>query len=92
MENRKIDYVVHEGIMVRQERTIKRLWVLCIVIFLSLVATNAGWIWYESQWQDEYVTQEVDTGNGTAVVSGIGDINYGTGETNGQETDTENGR
>lgn len=64
----KIDYIVHEGIMARQERTIKRLWILCIIIFLALVATNAGWIYYESQWQDEVITQEImqDSGDGGA--------------------------
>lgn len=62
----KIDYIVHEGIMVRQERTIRRLWIMCIIIFVALVATNACWIIYESQWQDEVITQEIsqDSGDG----------------------------
>lgn len=33
---------------------------------------------------DESVTQEVDTGDGAAFVAGIGDINYGESETNGE--------
>ena len=77
----KIDYIVHEGIMVRMERNIKRLWIMCIIIFAAFVVSNICWIYYESQFQDEVVTQDVDTGDGTAVVSGIGDITYGTGET-----------
>ena len=72
-----IPYYIHEGMMARQERTIRRLWILCIIIFLAFIVTNAGWIWYESQFVEEYVEQEVDTGNGAAYVAGIGDINYG---------------
>lgn len=79
----KIDYLVHEDQMVRMERVIKRLWILCIMIFIALVATNAGWIYYESRFITEEVTQDVDTGNGAAYVAGIGDI-YGTDQTNGQ--------
>ena len=90
MEERKIDYIVHESILARQERNIKRLWILCIIIFMALVGTNAGWLWYESQFVDEVVTQDVDTGDGAAIVSGIGDIAYGTSKADSQETSTEN--
>jgi hypothetical protein len=72
-----IPYIVHESQMSRMERTIKLLWILCIVIFLAFIGTNIGWIWYESQFVEETVTQDVDTGNGAAYVAGIGDINYG---------------
>lgn len=89
-----IPYMAHEGMMARQERTIKRLWILCIVIFIALIATNAGWIYYEQQFTDEIVTetieQDVDTGNGNANVNGhIGD-NYGTSETDSyKDNETE---
>lgn len=76
----KIDYLVHEGMMARQERHLKRIWVLCILLLIALIGTNAGWIIYESQFEDIEVSQDVDTGNGSAVVAGVGDI-YGTGET-----------
>lgn len=81
----KIDYLVHEDQMVRMERTIKRLWILCIIIFVAFVGSNCAWLYYESQFTDEIVTEEmsqdVDTGNGDANVNGhIGDY-YGTGET-----------
>ena len=79
----KVDYLVHESMMVRLERTIKRLWILCILVFIALVVTNAGWIWYESQFVEEIVTQDIDTGDGDAVVAGIGDINYGESQTDG---------
>lgn len=82
----KIDYVVLEGITARLERTIKRLWILCIIIFLCLVITNAGWIYYEAQWQDETITQEItqDSGDGgiNRLVSDIVGGDY-YGETDG---------
>ena len=73
-----VPYFIHEGEMARQERTIKRLWILCIIIFLALVVTNAGWIWYENQFEDVTVKQDVETGLGDALVSGTGNV-YGTG-------------
>ena len=88
--DKSIPYYLHEGEMARQERTIKRLWVLCLIMVFLLVGTNAGWLWYENQFIDEVVTQDVDTGDGTAIVSGIGDIAYGTSKADNQETSTEN--
>lgn len=63
--------------MARFERTVKRLWIVVILLILLLAATNGAWIWYENQFVEESVTQEVDTGNGDAYVAGIGDVNYG---------------
>lgn len=73
--------------MARFERTIKRLWIVILVLILLLAASNGAWIWYESQFVDEYVMQEVDTGNGDAFVAGIGDINYGESQTNDPSPD-----
>lgn len=75
----EVPYFVHEGAMARQERTIKRLWILCIIIFLAFVLSNAAWIYYESQWAvietTQSVNQEIETG-GDSSITGIGDI-YG---------------
>ena len=58
-----IPYIVHEGDMARQERTIKRLWILCILLIILLVGTNIAWIHYKNQFMDEVtVTQDSDTG------------------------------
>lgn len=57
-----ISYAVHEGIMARMERTIRRLWVLCIILILLLAGTNAAWIYYENSFEDVVVTQENDDG------------------------------
>ena len=57
-----ISYAVHEGMMARMERTIRRLWILCIVLVILLAVTNAAWIYYENSFEDVVVTQENDDG------------------------------
>lgn len=79
-ENRHVEpvpYIVHEAAMARLERTIKRLWILLIVMLILFVGTNAGWIIYESQFEVIETTStqiEQDTrGYGNNYV--VGDIN-----------------
>lgn len=95
-EQKMIPYYVHEGEMARQERHIKRLWILCLVIFAALVVTNAGWIVYENSFEDVVVTQEGTTdGGGNVTLSGVGSgtiNNYGEGETDNTSAETEDGR
>lgn len=76
MEDRRmIPYFVHEGDMARQERTIRRLWILCIILIALLAITNGAWIWYENQFIDEVtVTQENGDGYNN-YVDGDGTIN-----------------
>lgn len=75
-----IPYFCHEGEMARAERTIKRLWILCILLIVLLVGTNIAWIHYENQFQDEVtITQEADTTDGgDAIVNNGGGIVNGT--------------
>lgn len=90
MDNKDVPYIVYEGSMARQERTIKRLWILAIILIVALVGTNAGWVYYESQWQyvdtttSQEVMQDVDSGGGSATITGIGDVNNGESPTNGE--------
>lgn len=46
-----VPYIVHEGIMARFERIIKRLWVTITILVVLLVGTNIAWLIYESQFQ-----------------------------------------
>ena len=55
-----VPYIIHEGNMARMERTIKRLWILCIVLVAVIVGTNAAWLWHESQYVDEVTTIEAE--------------------------------
>lgn len=81
-----VPYIVHESAMARMERTIRRLWILLILLVVLLVGSNALWIWYESQFEDVTVEQEVDTGKGDAFVVGNGDLNYGESQTESDKT------
>ena len=73
-----ISLIAHESAMARQERTIKRLFVIIILLIFLLVGTNAAWIWYESQFEEcTKVEQEIDTKDGSAFVAGIGDVTIG---------------
>lgn len=83
-----VPYMVHEGTCVRLERINKRLWILCIIMFLALVVSNAGWIWYESSFLDvsEETVETSTDGGGNAygtLISGDGSsVTYGNGDNN----------
>ena len=55
-----VPYIAHESAVARLERVIKRLWVLALVLIILLAASNAAWIWWESQYQtiETTITQE----------------------------------
>lgn len=68
------------------ERTIKRLWVTIILLIVLLVASNVGWLIYESQFEvQEITTQTVDQQN-----DGDGGNNFVGGDYNG-EADGQDG-
>ena len=55
-----VPYIAHESAVARLERVIKRLWVLALVLIVLLAASNAAWIWLESQYEtiETTITQE----------------------------------
>lgn len=66
----------YDSDMARHERNFKRLWILAIILIISLVGSNAGWMIYESQYADtvtETYTAETDAG-GTAIANGKGSV------------------
>lgn len=77
MEN-NIPYVAFESSMARLERTIKRLWILAIILIALLFGTNAAWIYYESQFDvvEAEITQENESGYNN-FIGRDGDIRYG---------------
>ncbi len=83
-----VPFAVHESAMARMERTIRRLWILLIMLVVLLVGSNALWIWYEAQWQVEETTEirQDTSGNGSNYVVG-GDL---YGEPNDQENSETN--
>lgn len=73
-----IPYLAYESTMVRMERTIKRLWILLIIVITLLVGTNCFWVWQESQYYDVSTTVEADaTDGGNAFANNGGDLTYG---------------
>lgn len=88
-ENRdqKID-LKQESDMARMERSNKRIFALCLIIFLAFCVTNGWWIWHESQFEDVVMTQTVSSdGSGDVALNGVGSgkLNY-----YGSESDTDN--
>lgn len=79
-----VPYRVHTEDMARLERANRRLWIVLILVIVLLCATNAAWIWYESQFEDVVVTQENEDGY-NRYIGNDGDI-YNYGQTNDSET------
>lgn len=82
-ENEKginIPYIAYEAAQSRLERIIKRLWITTIILIVLLVASNIGWLIYESQFEDFSIEAEQD-GDGINIVGG-GDIDYGAESNN----------
>ena len=90
IEEKNIPYFSHEGDMARMERTNKRLFIITIILILALMISNTAWVIYESQFEDITVEQEMETGEGSATITGVGDIQYGEDKTEGQGTQEEN--
>jgi hypothetical protein len=66
------DKYIHEVYATALERANKRLWILCVILIILFVGTNAGWLYYESQFEDVTTTTTIDaqqdgSGNNTVV-------------------------
>lgn len=78
--DKDVSYIAFESVCTRFERTIKRLWILVIILTVLLVGTNCAWLWYENQFTDEITTEtyEADaTDGGVAIANGDGVVNNG---------------
>ena len=78
--DKDISYIAFESVCSRFERTIKRLWILVIILTVLLVGTNCAWLWYESQFSyvETSETYEADaTDGGVAIANGDGVVNNG---------------
>ena len=63
-----VPYIVYEGSLTRMERTVKRMFVALVVCIVCLLATNIGWMIYESQFETYTYDQDGE---------GINNLNYG---------------
>lgn len=76
MEQNSVSYIAFESVQIRLERINKRLWILCIILIIALIGSNAGWFYYESQWIDEVsVEQEAEWESGNVIINGTGEVN-----------------
>jgi hypothetical protein len=63
-----VPYVAHQSAAARQERQMRRMWIVILLLICALIGTNLAWIIYESQF--ETITYEQDG-------AGINNVNYG---------------
>lgn len=88
MKNGASAQSVYDLLAALAERTIKRLWIIIIMLVVLLFGTNAAWIYYESQFSVEEthteIEQDTDGGGNNCVVGG--DFN---GEAKDQNNETE---
>lgn len=59
--NDSVTFAAFESACTRLERANRRLWVVVLVLLAVLLATNAAWIYYESQWQVVESTETTTT-------------------------------
>ena len=74
----QVPYIVHEAAMARQELTVKKLWIVVILLIVLLVGSNIGWLAYESQFEDVVTIQEVEQDTDGGNNSFVGGDYYGT--------------
>lgn len=82
-KNNSSGQAVYDLLSALAERTIKRLWIVILLLVILLFGTNAAWIYYESQFSIEETHTEIEQdtyGGGNNYVIG-GDFN---GEAKGQ--------
>lgn len=81
-----VPYIIHEGILAREERHIKRLFIVLGICIALLFASNAAWLYAWCQY--DYVSEDVsiDSGEGSGNANYIGkNGNIFNGEDKGAE-------
>lgn len=65
----EVPYIVHEGEVARLERTIKKLFIIVVVLVVALFLANAMWLyaWNQYDYDEQAISYEQD-GNGANVI------------------------
>lgn len=91
-----VPYIVHQSAAARQERQMRRMWIVILVLIGALIGTNLAWIIYEAQFEtvetitEEYdIQQDAEVGNNNSIING-GSIVNGETEDKVQENNYEN--
>ena len=82
-----VPFLAHESAMARMERTIRRLWILLIMLVVLLVGSNGLWLWYESQFETVTTSVEMQNERGyNNYIGNDGDIYNGEAQSDDEET------
>jgi cell division septal protein FtsQ len=77
-KQKQIPYIAFESALARLERANRRLFILCVTLAIMLLVTNGCWIYYEQQFEDVVVTQDVKSdGDSDMQLQNIGGDYYG---------------
>ena len=91
--NKDVPYIVFEGVVAHNARTVKRLVIALIIAIILIFASNAIWLyaWCQYDYESEEITYTQDGQGLNNINTGVqGGVEYGT-ETDSQEAneDTE---
>lgn len=71
-----VPYIVHQSAAARQERQMRRMWIVILVLIGALIGTNLAWIIYEAQFEtvetitEEYdIQQDAEGGNNNSIIN-----------------------
>ena len=75
-----VSYIAFESSCASYERQNKRMFIIIIILVITLIGTNLGWLYYESQFEDITIKaeQQADDQGNNYVIGG----NYGEAEGN----------
>lgn len=71
-----VPFYVYEAQQARTERTVRRLWIVIIILISCIVATNIAWMIYESNYETVLYSQDGSDWNNINIGQ-QGDINNG---------------
>lgn len=83
-----IPFVVYQATAARQERQIRRMWIVILFLICALIGTNIAWVVYENSFKDVVTSEEIIVDaqeNGIANYIGQ-DGNIYNGEDNNKES------
>lgn len=77
-EKNVVPYIVHEGVLARMERQLKRLFIVVIILIAALILSNGAWLysWLQYDYSSGTEIWAEQDGRGINVVGG-GDVRFG---------------
>jgi hypothetical protein len=86
--NKDVPYIAFEAEQMRADRRDRRRAIIEIVLIVSLLASNAFWVFkfnqYETVEKTDTVQQTIEADDGSDASAYIGEVNYG-GESNAED-------